>query len=78
MSAIRRLASRLLSGVVRQVSSDTQEWGNAMLRELDFIESDWIALLWAWEVRLLFSDIPFRAPSGHGSENTRVTRGKSC
>ena len=28
-------------------SSDSQDWANAMLRELDFIESDWAALFWA-------------------------------
>jgi cytochrome bd-type quinol oxidase subunit 2 len=47
MSATRRLASRLLRFVIRHSPSDSQDWGNAMLRELDFIESDWAALLWA-------------------------------
>jgi hypothetical protein len=47
MSATRRLASRLLRAVVRHSSSATQDWANAMLRELDFIESDWAALFWA-------------------------------
>jgi cytochrome bd-type quinol oxidase subunit 2 len=47
MSAIRKLASRLLRAVARHCSSATQDWANAMLRELDFIESDWAALLWA-------------------------------
>jgi hypothetical protein len=46
MSALGRLASRLLHEVVRHSSSDGQDWANAMLRELDFIESDWAALLW--------------------------------
>jgi hypothetical protein len=47
MSAPRRLASRLLHEAVRHSSSDSRDWANAMLRELDFIESDWAALLWA-------------------------------
>jgi hypothetical protein len=47
MSALRRLASSLLRAVVRHASSGTQDWANAMLRELDFIEGDWKALLWA-------------------------------
>jgi hypothetical protein len=47
MSAIRRLASRLLRALVRHASSDSQDWASAMLRELDFIECDWAALFWA-------------------------------
>jgi cytochrome bd-type quinol oxidase subunit 2 len=47
MSAIRKLASRLLRAVARHSQPATQDWANAMLRELDFIESDWAALLWA-------------------------------
>lgn len=47
MSAIHSLASRLLRAVARHSPSATQDWANAMLRELDFIESDWAALLWA-------------------------------
>jgi hypothetical protein len=47
MTPIRRMATRLLAFVVRHTSSGSQEWANAMLRELDFIESDWAALFWA-------------------------------
>jgi hypothetical protein len=47
MPPIRRMATRLLTFVVRHTSSQSQEWANAMLRELDFIESDWAALFWA-------------------------------
>jgi hypothetical protein len=47
MSATRRVASRLLRAVVRYSSCETQGWANAMLGELDFIESDWAALFWA-------------------------------
>ncbi len=47
MSMARRLAYRLLNSVVRHASPDGQDWASAMLRELDFVESDWGALLWA-------------------------------
>jgi hypothetical protein len=47
MSATRRFASKLLRFVIRHSPSGSQDWGEAMLRELDFIESDWAALLWA-------------------------------
>jgi hypothetical protein len=33
--------------MVRCSSSDSLDWAYAMLRELDFIESDWEALFWA-------------------------------
>ncbi len=47
MRATRGLASKLLHTVARYSSSGRQDWTNAMLRELDFIESDWAALFWA-------------------------------
>lgn len=47
MSAARKLASRLLCAVARLSSAESQDWANAMLRELDFIENDWAALFWA-------------------------------
>jgi hypothetical protein len=47
MTAVRRLASGLLRGVQRHAPAACQEWASAMLRELDFIESDWAALFWA-------------------------------
>jgi hypothetical protein len=47
MSTVRRLASKLLRIVIRHSSDESQDWSNAMLRELDFIESDRAALLWA-------------------------------
>ena len=47
MAAARRLASRLLRVVVRYAPRACQDWANAMLRELDFIESDWAASFWA-------------------------------
>jgi hypothetical protein len=47
MSTIRRMASWLLSAIVQHSSAESRSWGNAMLREMDFAESDWTALLWA-------------------------------
>jgi hypothetical protein len=47
MSMARRLAYKLLNSVVRHASPDSQEWASAMLSELDFVESDWSALVWA-------------------------------
>ncbi|MGH9510900.1 MAG: hypothetical protein ACRD2U_02060 [Terriglobales bacterium] len=47
MSLLRKLAVRLLNGVLRCSPEGTHEWANAMLRELDFIENDWAALFWA-------------------------------
>ena len=47
MSAVRRLAAGLLRAVLRHASSDSQDWANAMLRELDVIEGDWTSLSWA-------------------------------
>ena len=48
MSMTRRLASRVLTIVIRRSSGEGQRWGNAMLRELDFIQGDWAALFWAF------------------------------
>jgi hypothetical protein len=47
MSALRKLATRLLRAVLRHSSAERCEWASAMLRELDFIQSDWEALFWA-------------------------------
>jgi hypothetical protein len=47
MPTIRQIASRLLSVIVQRSSAESRTWGNAMLRELDFIENDWSALHWA-------------------------------
>lgn len=44
---IRRLASAILTTSVRWASPSGLEWGNAMLREMDFVEGDWAALFWA-------------------------------
>ena len=46
-SAVRKFAVRLLGAVIRGSQLESQGWGNAMLRELDFIDSDWASLGWA-------------------------------
>jgi len=46
-SAVRKFAVRLLSTVTRNSQLESRGWGNAMLRELDFIDSDWASLWWA-------------------------------
>lgn len=48
MPLAHKFASRLLTTVTRRCSPDSQDWGEAMLREMDFIDSDWRALLWAF------------------------------
>ena len=47
MSVPRKIATKLLGAALRCSSAESLEWASAMLRELDFIESDWAALLWA-------------------------------
>lgn len=46
MPVARRLATRFLDAAVRYSSPDSKEWGNAMLRELDFVEGNWTAECW--------------------------------
>jgi hypothetical protein len=63
---IRRLASAILTAAVRRASPGVREWGTAMLREMDFVESDWAALLWAiGSVPVLFKHLeaPMSDPS---------------
>jgi len=47
MSLVRRVAVRWLEAVVRNAPPACREWATGMLRELDYVESDWAALLWA-------------------------------
>ena len=63
---IRGLASAIIATVIRRASPAAREWGAAMLREMDFIESDWSALLWALgSVTVLFKrwEAPMTDPS---------------
>lgn len=46
-SAQRRLASWLLHMVLRVAPREGRQWARAMLCELDFVEGDWAALIWA-------------------------------
>lgn len=47
MSAPRRWALAILRVVLWHAPEASREWAAAMLRELDYIESDWAALWWA-------------------------------
>jgi hypothetical protein len=43
----RTFASVLLAKAVRYSPGECRVWGEAMLRELDFIDGDWSAVAWA-------------------------------
>jgi hypothetical protein len=47
VSAIRKFAWVILNGLVQHSAGEARSWGNAMLREMDFVENDWSALSWA-------------------------------
>lgn len=47
MSPIRSLAERLLRAMLRHAPEEQRAWVEAMLRELDFVETEWGALFWA-------------------------------
>jgi len=47
MSPIRGVARRVLHFVVRLAPPRTRSWGDAMIGEMDHIDDDWAALLWA-------------------------------
>jgi hypothetical protein len=55
MTPLRQLAAKIMNGVVRLASPSAQDWARGMLRELDFIKSDWAAFFWALgSIRILF------------------------
>ena len=47
MAPIRSVARRLLHFIVRLSPPGTRSWGDAMIGEMDHIDDDWAALLWA-------------------------------
>jgi len=47
MAATRDAARRVLQFVIRRAPAGSRAWGDAMMREMDFVDSDWDALLWA-------------------------------
>jgi hypothetical protein len=64
---IRRLALGILQMALRHASPRAQEWGQAMLRELDFVKGDWAALRWSvGSAASLFRpfDVPLDSPVG--------------
>jgi len=48
LSYPRRLASQLLRAALSIAPHDTLDWGNGMLSELNHVEGNWSALLWAF------------------------------
>jgi hypothetical protein len=61
MTTLRRLAVNTIEAVTRLASPVTQEWAQAIRRELDFIESDWAAFFWAvGSTKILFRRQAFR------------------
>ena len=66
MTAIRKLASQILGVAARHASPEVRDWGTAMGRELDFVESDLAALFWALgSATVLFKhvEVPMSGPS---------------
>src|SRR5277367_1976780 len=47
MPVPRKIAVWLLRAVLRYSADESREWASAMLQELEFIEGDWEALVWA-------------------------------
>jgi hypothetical protein len=47
MTRTRDVARRLLHFVVRLAPPNTRSWGEAMIGEIDHIDDEWDALLWA-------------------------------
>jgi hypothetical protein len=47
MSPIRGVALRVLHFVVRLAPPRTRSWGDAIIGEMDHIDDDWAALVWA-------------------------------
>jgi hypothetical protein len=47
VTALRSLAVRVSHLVVRHASAGSREWAEGLAREVQFIESDWRAIVWA-------------------------------
>jgi len=47
MSRALQFASRFLHVVVKHLPAESQPWGRAILREMDFIQSPWSLLSWS-------------------------------
>lgn len=47
MTTARKLALKISNTILQLAPSGAEDWAKAMLREIDFIENDWVALLWA-------------------------------
>lgn len=44
---IRGLSAKILGAAVRRAYSSMQEWGNAMPAEMEYVEGEWAAVVWA-------------------------------
>jgi hypothetical protein len=63
---IRKLAAAILAAAIRRAPPEPRQWGDAMLRELDFVEGDWAALSWSLgSAAAIFRgmDMPLRDPA---------------
>ena len=59
MTIVRCAALKISSIVLRYASPGCKDWAEGLARELDFVESDWGALLWALgSLRVLFDRRP--------------------
>jgi hypothetical protein len=59
MIFVRKAATAISERVVQRASPGCREWAEGLAREVEFIESDWRALVWALgSVRVLFRNPP--------------------
>jgi hypothetical protein len=47
MTSVRRVAMMISGAVVRYASPGCREWAEGVAREVEFVEGDWSALVWA-------------------------------
>ena len=73
MTLIRSFAVRTLDAVIRRAPPEIREWGTAMLREMDYIESDWEALAWALGGAKSVMTTRKRSESMRGQEINRIS-----
>jgi heme/copper-type cytochrome/quinol oxidase subunit 4 len=64
---------RTLNAVIRRAPPEMREWGTAMLREMDFIESDWDALVWAFGGAKSVITMRKRSETMRGQEINRIS-----
>ncbi len=73
MTPLRSLAVGVSGFVARRASRRAKEWAEGLAREVEFVESDWLALRWALgSVRILVRNLP--EPLRNASEIARAGR----